>query len=280
MANCKAVLKGRGFKPIFMMKITRRSFFGLSLLALLAGCSTSGPKNQSEQAISLTVSAAASLQDAMKAIEPLYRNQTPNVAIDYNFGSSGSLQQQIAQGAPVDVFIAAAPKHINALQDKDLLLVGTRKNLLTNQVVLIVPKDKAGISDFKALTGKQVKKVAIGDPESVPVGQYGKEVLASLNLYDRIQPKLIFAKDVRQVLSYVETGNVDAGIVYATDAKASNLVKVIATARNKSHSPIIYPLAVLKDTKNPDAAKAFIQFLSSDAAKAIFVQYGFTMADK
>jgi len=98
-------------------------------------------------------------------------------------------------------------------------------------------------------------------------------------LYDNIQPKLIFAKDVRQVLSYVETGNVDAGIVYATDAKASNLVKVIATAPNKSHSPIIYPLAVIKNSKNPDAAKAFIQFLSSDAAKAIFVQYGFTMAD-
>ena len=261
------------------MKITRRSFFGLSLFVLLPACRSSGAQNQSEQAISLTVSAAASLQDAMKAIEPLYRNQTPNVAIDYNFGSSGSLQQQIAQGAPVDVFIAAATKHINALQDKDLLLVGTRKNLLTNQVVLIVPKDKAGISDFQALTGNQVKKIAIGDPESVPAGQYGKEVFASLNLYDRIQPKLIFAKDVRQVLSYVETGNVDAGIVYATDAKASNLVKVIATAPNNSHSPIFYPLAALKDSKNPEAAKAFIQFLSSDAAKAIFVQHGFTMAD-
>ena len=183
-----------------MMKITRRLFFGFSLSAFLAGCNNFGSKNQSEQAMNLTVSAAASLQDAMKAIEPLYRNQTPNVVIDYNFGSSGSLQQQIAQGAPVDIFIAAAPKHINALQDKDLLLVGTRKNLLTNQVVLIVPKDKAGISDFKALTDKQVKKVAIGDPESVPAGQYGKEVLTSLNLYDRIQPKLIFAKDVRQVL--------------------------------------------------------------------------------
>ncbi|HBB33778.1 MAG TPA: molybdate ABC transporter substrate-binding protein [Cyanobacteria bacterium UBA8803] len=229
-------------------------------------------------AVTLTVSAAASLQDALKAITPIYEQQQPDVMITYNFGSSGALQQQIEQGAPIDVFISAAPKQMNALQNKNLLLADTRKNLLTNQVVLVTPKDVTGISDFKDLTGNKVSKVAMGNPDSVPAGQYGKEVFTSLKMSKSLESKFVFAKDVRQVLSYVETGNVDAGIVYATDAKASDKVKVVATAPANSHSPIIYPIAVLKDSKNPDAAKGFVEFLGSDPAKAMFTKYGFSMA--
>ncbi|MGK7877061.1 MAG: molybdate ABC transporter substrate-binding protein [Xenococcaceae cyanobacterium] len=259
------------------MRIARRWFLGLSLSALLAACSTSALNSQGPQSVTLMVSVAASLQNAMKAIEPVYSNRTPNVAITYNFGSSGSLQQQIEQGAPVDIFISAAPKQMNALQDKDLLLADTRKDLLKNQVVLVTPKDGTGIWDFKELTSNQVSKVAIGDPESVPAGQYAKEVLTSLNLYNLLEVKLVFAKDVRQVLSYVETGNVDAGLVYATDAKISDQVKVIATALEEYHSPIIYPVVVLKDSKNPDKAKEFVQFILSEDAKAVFEKYGFRM---
>ncbi len=258
------------------VKIGRLSFIGLILLAVLTACNGSDPKSQVPQSVNLTVSAAASLQNALKDIEPAYRKRTPNIIITYNFGSSGALQQQIEQGAPVDIFIAAAPKQMNALQTKSLLLTDTRQNLLKNQVVLIAPQKVTGISNFKDLTSNSVRKVSIGDPESVPAGQYSKEVLTSLNLYNQIQAKLVFAKDVRQVLSYVEAGDVDAGLVYTTDAKVSDRIKVIATAPEGSHVPIIYPVAVLKDSKNPDAAKAFVQFLSSEEGKAVFEKYGFS----
>lgn len=257
------------------MQLGRRGFIGLSLLAFLAACGTNTTKSQGSQTVTITVSAAASLQNALEEIEQVYRKETPNVTIIYNFASSGSLQQQIEQGAPVDIFISAAPKQMNALQKKELLLTNTRHDILKNEVVLIVPKDATNIADFKDLTSARVKKVALGDPESVPVGQYSKEVLTSLKLSDKIKPKLVFAKDVRQVLSYVETGNVDAGIVYKTDAKLSDKIKVIATALPAYHSPIIYPVAVLKNSKNPDLAKKLVQFLSSDTAKKVFEKYGF-----
>lgn len=228
----------------------------------------------------LLISAAASLQDAMKDVGKLYQEKNRSSKIIYNFASSGTLQQQIEQGAPVDVFLSAAEKQINALEKKDLLLEGTRKNLLKNQVVLITPKNAntAQISGFKDLTSERVKRLSIGEPQSVPAGQYSREVLTSLNLYDQLKPKIVFAKDVRQVLTYVEAGNVDAGIVYATDAKVSDQVNVVTTAPENTHSPIIYPVAVIKQSKNPAAAKAFIQFLTSEPAKVVFKKYGFDIA--
>ncbi|HBE16793.1 MAG TPA: molybdate ABC transporter substrate-binding protein [Cyanobacteria bacterium UBA11149] len=253
----------------------RRRFIGLSLLAFLAACSTNTNKSQSPQTVTITVSAAASLQNVMEEIQQLYRKENPNVTIIYNFASSGSLQQQIEQGAPVDIFMSAASKQMNTLANKDLLLTDTRQDIIKNEVVLIVPKDAKGIGNFKDLSSDIVKKIAIGDPESVPVGQYSKEVFTSLKLSDKIKPKLIFAKDVRQVLYYVETGNVDAGIVYKTDAKLSDKIEVVATALPAYHAPIVYPVAVLKDSKNPDVAKKFVQFLSSDTAKQVFEKYGF-----
>lgn len=256
----------------------RRWFIGLSLSALIAACSAAANNEGEPQSVTLTISVAASLQNAMKAIAQLYKNQVPNKKIIYNFGSSGSLQQQIEQGAPVDVFISAAPQQINALEAKNLLLAGTRQDLLANQILAIAPKEATSISDWKDLATDRVSKIAIGNPDSVPAGKYAKEVLEALNLYDRVKPKLVFAKDVRQVLAYVETGNVDAGLVYTTDAKLSEGVKAIATAGKEHHSPIVYPVAVVKDSKQPEAAKAFVQFLSSPEAKAAFEQYGFKIA--
>lgn len=232
----------------------------------------------SAQPVTLTVSAAASLQDAMKEIQSTYRQEQPNTTITYNFASSGSLQQQIQQGAPVDVFISAAPKQMDALQKQNLLLAGTRKNLLRNRVVLVASKNATNISNFKDLTSDKVNRVSIGDPQSVPAGQYSREVLTSLQLFNSLKPKLVFAKDVRQVLTYVETGNADAGIVYATDTKTSDSVRVVVTAPENSHSPIVYPVAVLKDSKNAQAAKEFVQFLSGTQARGIFKQYGFIPA--
>lgn len=228
----------------------------------------------------LTVSAAASLRDALTEIEPLYRKNQLNTTLTYNFGSSGSLQQQIEQGAPVDVFISAAPKQMDALETKGLLLEDTHRNLLTNQVVLITAKTPAttAVADFKDLQTDSIQRIAIGDPASVPAGKYGEETLKSTGIFEQVKPKLIFAKDVRQVLSYVETGNVDAGLVYITDAQISDNVKVAAIAPEGSHAPVVYPVAVLKASQQADAAKSLVNFLAGDAASAVFQQYGFGLA--
>lgn len=245
---------------------------------VVVGCNqvTTAPTSTQAKS-SLTVSAAASLKEVMGEIEQIYTTQQPNVTITYNFGSSGSLQQQIEQGAPVDIFISAASQQMDALEEKGLIATDTRKNLLSNQVVLIAPKNTP-LADFKELTSAQVKKIALGEPKSVPAGKYGQEVLTFLKIFNLLKPKLVFAKDVRQVLAYVETGNVDAGIVYTTDARLSNSIKVVATAPPQSHSPIIYPVAVIKDSKNINTAKNFVQFISSKSATDIYQKYGFTKA--
>ncbi len=226
---------------------------------------------------SLLISAAASLKDILEEIKPLYQQSKPNVNISYNFGSSGALQQQIEQGAPADIFISAAKKQVDALEQKGLLLAGTRNIIAKNRLVLVVPKNSAGITSFYNLKDAKVKKIAIGEPRSVPAGQYAQQVLEKLKIWNQVKPKLVFANNVRQVLASVETGNAEAGLVYVTDAKISNKVKVVVTADEKYHSAIIYPLAVVKRSKNLVAAKEFSQFLSSDQAKTVFKKYGFIL---
>jgi molybdate transport system substrate-binding protein len=227
----------------------------------------------------LTVSAAISMKDALDEVKQLYTGEHPDISIAMNYGASGTLQLQIEQGAPVDVFMAASPKQMDALEAKGLLLGGTRRDLVRNEVVLIVPKDsKLALASFQDLTRTDVKNVAMGEPSVVPAGQYAKEILTSLGIYDAVSAKAILAKDVRQVLTYVDTGNVDAGIVYATDAATTQKVTVVATAPPKSHSPVIYPAAVIKDSKNPEAAKAFLDFLAGPQGAAVFQKYGFKAA--
>ena len=245
---------------------------------LVVGCSqnTNVSNNTSNQ--ELTVSAATSLKNAMEAVEPLYEKENTNVKLTYNFASSGSLQRQIEQGAPVDVFISASPKQMNALEEKGLLLESTRKNLLNNQMVLIVPKDSTtAVTNFKSLTSDSVKKIALGEPDSSPAGRYGKEILTYLGIFDKIKPKIVYGKNVRQVLNYVATGNVDTGIVYSSDTKVSDQVKIVETAPPGSHSPIVYPIAVLKDSRNSDLAKNFVEFMFSNVAEAQFTEYGFAI---
>ncbi|MBS3027214.1 MAG: molybdate ABC transporter substrate-binding protein [Dolichospermum sp. DET50] len=226
---------------------------------------------------SLLVSAAASLKEALEEIKPLYQQSKSNVNISYNFGSSGALQQQIEQGAPADIFISAAKKQVDALEQKGLLVAGTRNIIAKNRLVLVVPKNVGGITSFYSLKDAKVKKIAIGEPRSVPAGQYAQQVLEKLKIWTEVKSKLVFANNVRQVLASVESGNADAGLVYITDAKISNQIKVVVTADEKYHSPIIYPLAVVKRSKNINAAKEFSQFLSSNQAKAVFKKYGFIL---
>jgi molybdate transport system substrate-binding protein len=253
----------------------------MAAFVVVVSCTPTTPESTSQEtpaALELTISAAASLQDALNTIQPSYETANPGVNLVYNFGSSGSLQQQIEQGAPVDVFLSAAPKQMNALAEKGLILEDTRKELLKNTIVLVTPLDKSDVARFADLGKETVSKISIGDPASVPAGQYSKETLESLGLYKNVQSKIVFAKDVRQVLSYVETGNVDAGLVYNSDAQISDQVQVIATASEDSHSPIIYPGAVIADSDNPDAATAVLDYLTGEEAIAIFKRYGFLPA--
>lgn len=223
----------------------------------------------------LLVSAAASLKEVLAEMKPLYQKHHPNVNLTFNFGASGALLQQIEQGAPADIFIAAAKRQVETLEQKGALVPGTRANLATNKLVLIVPKGSRGVSSFNSLKQPEIRRIAIGEPRSVPAGQYAEQVLQKLNLLNEVKPKLVYANNVRQVLAAVESGNADAGLVYLTDAKISNQVKVVVIAADSYHSPIVYPMAVLKSSKNINAAKAFVQYLSSSEAKGVLRKYGF-----
>jgi molybdate transport system substrate-binding protein len=252
-------------------------YFGLFFLSLVLaiGCSQTNNLPSSAPTTELTISAAASLKESLETIKPLYAKENPEIAITYNFGSSGSLQQQIEQGAPVDIFISAAAKQMDALEKKDLLLAGTRQDLLKNELVLIVAKDNTTVTQFKDLTNDSVQKIALGEPESVPAGKYAEEVLKSLNIEDTVKSKAVYGKDVKQVLNYVATGNTDAGVVYKTDVQNSEAVKIVETAPENTHSPIVYPIAVLKSSKYPEAAKSFLEFLDGETATKVFEKYGF-----
>jgi molybdate transport system substrate-binding protein len=177
------------------------------------------------------------------------------------------------------VFISAAAKQIKALQEKGLLESGTQKNLLTNQLVLIIPKQTSvSLTDFKQLVLPEVKRISVGEPRSVPAGQYATEVLKNLGILEQVQSKFVLGNNVKSVLTAVETGDVDAGIVYITDAKDSDKVTIAATADQNLHAPIVYPIAVLKASKSLDEAKKYVEFLQSDSAKAVFEKYGFGIA--
>jgi len=264
------------------MKRDMRSLLVMSLITVMLAMTGCG--QQAKQAptaetkpVTLTISAAASLKNAMGEIKTLYKKEKPNVTINYNFGASGALQQQIEQGASADLFFSAATKQMDALQKKGLILDETKVNLLGNSVVLVVKSDStSSVSDFKDLANDKTKKIALGEPKTVPVGQYSEEIFTSLGILDKIKTKVVYGKDVKEVLAWVETGNVDAGVVYGTDAKASKKVKVVAVAgKNLYKTPVVYPVAVVKASKNVDDTKNFLKFLSSDKAKEVFASYGF-----
>ena len=175
---------------------------GIALLALmiiaLGGCA---PAEKDE--VTLNLSVAASLTDAMEELAELYKDEQAHVTIEFNFGSSGALQQQIEQGAPADIFMSAASKQMNELEEKELLLDGTRVDLLQNELVLVVPKGFAGVEEFGDLTADEIELIAIGDPESVPAGKYAQEAFTSLGLWEALEGKLMLSKDVLEVLAYV-----------------------------------------------------------------------------
>ncbi len=249
------------------------------VLAILLGIGGVLSPQSSSSASPLVIAAAASLQDALQDIDALFEGANPGISVDYSFAASGSLQRQIEQGAPVDLFIAAASKQMDALQEKNLILGDTRRDLLTNSLVLVVPRNSTlNLTNFSQLSHPQVAKISLGEPRSVPVGQYTEEVFSYLNLWEDLQPKVVFGNSVRNVLATVESGNADAGVVYKTDAKISNQVTQVATASENMHSPIVYPLAIVAASRNQSAARTYAQFLSRPQAQAVFRAYGFGIA--
>ncbi|MNW39940.1 Molybdate-binding periplasmic protein precursor [compost metagenome] len=267
----------------------------ISIILLLSGCGTkqqldsnvgsadqngssSQTSSKTAETIELTISAAASLTDALKEIQHSYESTHTGIKLNFNFGGSGALEKQIEQGAPSDLFLSASTKNMKSLVDQQLIDTKKQKTWLTNELVAVIPADGTmNIASVTDLTKKEVKKVAIGIPESVPAGNYAQEALTKAKLWDTLQSKLVQAKDVRQVLQYVETGNADVGFVYKTDALTSQKAKIAFEVNPKTYSPVEYPIGIVKATKHIQEAEDFYAYLQSQESLNIMDKYGFTI---
>ncbi len=229
---------------------------------------------------SILVAAAASLKNAYEdELIPMFEEQYPGVTVEGTYDSSGKLQTQIEEGLEADVFMSAATKQMKALDEEGMIASDTIVNLLENKIVLIVPTGSDSKIDSFEKIG-DAASIALGDPESVPAGQYAKEALTNLNVWDSIQDKVSFGTNVTEVLNQVAAASADAGIVYATDAasKADQVTVVAEAPEGSLEKKVIYPVAVVKATAHEDAAKAFVDFLQTPEAIAVFESYGFVAA--
>ena len=243
------------------------------------GGDSSNASNANLTGKDVNLAAAASLKNAFdEKLIPMFEQKYPGVKVTPTYASSGDLQTQIENGLEADVFMSAANKQMNALAEKGLVDNSTNLQFLENKVVLIVPANSSSnissFDDLKNLSGN----IAIGDPESVPAGQYAKEVLNNTGIWNDVESKLSLGTDVTAVLNQVAQGSAECGIVYATDAKSTNDVKVVCEAPESAlKTPVIYPVAALKKSTDDDATKAFMDFLQTKEAKDVFVEYGFTI---
>jgi molybdate transport system substrate-binding protein len=227
----------------------------------------------------ILVSAAASLTDVLKEISNGYESKSQHT-VKFNFGPSSGLARQIEEGAPADLFFSADLPQMDTLDKNGRLEPGTRKNLLSNQLVIIVPADsKLAISSPKDLLKADIKRIALAEPTSVPVGVYSSKYLTDEGLWDQVKPKVVPVQDVRATLASVESGNVEAGFVYKTDAAVSKKVKIVYEVPIDKGPKIIYPAAIVKESKRKDAARDFMNFVTSPAVKEVFKKYGFVVLD-
>lgn len=229
----------------------------------------------------ILVAAAASLKNAYEEeLIPMFQDMYPGVTVKGTYDSSGKLQTQIEEGLEADVFMSAATKQMLALDEEGMIASDTITNLLENKIVLIVP---AGTdSELEAFEDiEKAQSIALGDPASVPAGQYAEEALTSLGIWDKIQDKVSFGTNVTEVLNQVAAASADAGIVYATDAASmADKVEIVAEAPEGSLAKkVIYPVAVIKETAHEEEAKNFVEFLKSDEAMKVFESYGFTKGE-
>jgi molybdate transport system substrate-binding protein len=233
--------------------------------------------SSAEPAMEITVSAAISLKNTFEEIGKIFEEKHPRTKVRFNFGASGDLARQIEAGAPVDVFASAAQKDMDDIDQKGLITSGTRMNFAGNSVVLVKPgMSQIRMELFEDLRKPEVKKIVIGNPKSVPAGRYAEEVLKYLNLWEAVRDKLVLAEHVRQALDYVARNEVDAAIVYSTDAMIRpKEVRIVTKAPDKSHQPIVYPIGIVKGSKNQSLAKEFITLVLSTEGKNLLKKYGF-----
>jgi molybdate transport system substrate-binding protein len=250
----------------------------LYLAALLLGLLLAGHPLPSAygQNPSIVVGAAISLKESFNEIGSIYERRT-RTKVTFTYGSSGEIEKQVEAGAPVDVFASAAEKEMDELQAKNLIDRATRADFACNSLVLVVPIDsRLQLKSISDLQKPSVTKIAIGNPKTVPAGQYAQELLRNTQLWPKVESRLILGENVRQVLDYVARGEVDAGIVYATDVQvAQGKVSVAASAADRDYGPILYPLAVVKDSANTNAAKGFVDLVVSPEGVQILKKHGF-----
>ena len=253
-------------------KIMSLVLFGTMLISLgvLSGCD----KNNKKESKQITVSIAASLQKPMDKIKEEFKKET-GIDVNYNIGGSGTLKKQISQGADVDIFFSANTKYANELVKEGLVNKDNTYNFLTNSLVLIGGKDENkninSLDDLKNVS----KKIAIGEISTVPAGQYAKQTLDKLKLWDDLKGKFVYAKSVNNVVNYVDSGDAAYGFVYKTDAMKAKGSKIVYEVPNKYHKKIEYVLCLLKNTKNKEESEKFVDFLKGDKSKKIFKEYGF-----
>jgi molybdate transport system substrate-binding protein len=265
-------------RPSFLCNLRPRVFLFLASVILLA--SFACQPTQQNSANELVVSAAVSLKDAFTEIAALHEKQA-NVKVHFNFGASGALQKQIESGAPADVFASAGARQMDDLASKGAIVSSSRKDFARNSLVLIVPANASGVTSFIDLTKPEITKIAVGNPKTVPAGQYTEQAFTKLKLLPDIQPKLIYAEDVRQVLDYVVRAEVDAGVVYSSDVLSGRAkIKEVAIASEDSHEPILYPIAIIKESHRQEAAQKFIDLVISAEGQRILARHGFTTVSK
>lgn len=248
---------------------------------VLTGCNkenkptaeTDKPVEKTQEEKNITVAAAASLTEAFNEIQPLFKEKE-NINVDFTFGGSGTLQKQIEEGAEIDAFISASEKNMNELLDENMIEKDTVETIVKNALVLITSKEESDVKTVEDLKDIDTK-IAVGETETVPAGQYAKESLENLGLWDELFEKFVFAKDVKSVLSYVESGEAGAGFVYKSDAIGIENVTIAEEVDSSTHTAIVYPGAVVSDSKEKDAAEKFIEYLGTKEAKDILDKYGF-----
>jgi molybdate transport system substrate-binding protein len=248
---------------------------GKALLVGLIGTLALGMPPADAQ--SLTVSAAISMKDAVTEIGKGFTAARPGVTVLYNWGSSGELQKQIEAGAPSDVFISAAPLQMDELEKRRLIVPGTRRVFARNLLTVIKPADsRVDIAKAGDLAEARVTRIVVGNPKTVPAGQYAEESLRALGLWDRVRAKLIFAENVRQALDYVARDEVDAGFVYTTDAAVrGRAVREAFRPAEDTYRPVVYPAAVVAGARQPALAQAFVELLVSREGQAVLARFGF-----
>lgn len=249
----------------------------MSLVAAVVLGLTGCGRDKEPSSTELTILAAASLTDVCDQLKEQYEAEHPGVTLTFSYGASGTLQTQIEEGAPADIFMSAAMKQMTALDEEGLMDSDSIIQLLENKIVLVVPAGSdTDLSSFEEVATDKVRMIGLGEPESVPVGQYSEEVFATLNLLDAVKAKANYGSDVRTVLSWVETGEVDCGIVYATDAYTTERVKIVAEAPEGSCKRVIYPAGVVKNSAHAEEAAAFVEYLQTEEILALFESYGFS----